>query len=168
MMQRAAVLTISDRCSRGEAEDRSGPAVIERLSVGGWTVPIHEVLPDEAGKIAHRLAGLVDSGEVDAIFTTGGTGVAPRDVTPEATRAILDKEIPGLAERMRAEGARHTPFASLSRALAGTRGSVLIVNLPGSPQGAVESLDAILDLAPHVIRLLHGDTGHEDAAKRPG
>jgi len=118
------------------------------------------VLPDEAGRIAERLAELADSGSVAAIFTTGGTGIALRDVTPEATRSILDREIPGFGELMRSKGRESTPLAVLSRSLAGTRGRVLIVNLPGSPRGAVESLDAIVELAPHVLDLLHGKTEH--------
>jgi len=119
-----------------------------------------EVVPDEAPEISARLATLADGGQVSAIFTTGGTGVGPRDVTPEATRAVLHREIPGLGEVMRTEGRKFTPLAALSRAVAGTRGAVLIVNLPGSPKGAVESLDAIVELAPHVLELLRGRTEH--------
>ena len=110
--------------------------------------------------ITGRLASLADGGQISAIFTTGGTGVAPRDVTPEATRAVLDREIPGMAEVMRARGREATPLAALSRSVVGTRGLVLIVNLPGSPKGAVESLDAIVELAPHVLELLRGKTEH--------
>jgi molybdenum cofactor synthesis domain-containing protein len=142
----AAVLTISDSAAAGARADRSGPAVRERLEQLGWKVPLLEVI--------------ADSGHVSAIFTTGGTGVAPRDCTPEATRAVLDREIPGIPEVMRARGREATPFASLSRSVAGTRGLVLIVNLPGSPKGAVESLDAIVELAPHVLDLLRGKTEH--------
>ena len=117
-------------------------------------------MPDEIDRIGARLRELADGGQVFAIFTTGGTGVARRDVTPEATRAAIDREIPGLAELMRARGLEKTPRAVLSRAVAGTRGNVLIVNLPGSPRGAVESLDAIVELVPHVLDLLQGHTEH--------
>jgi molybdenum cofactor synthesis domain-containing protein len=140
--------------------DRSGPAVRERLEQLGWRVTVTQVIPDEVDEIGTRLATLADSEEVSAIFTTGGTGVSPRDVTPEATRAILDREIPGLGELMRAKGREKTPLAVLSRSLAGTRGNVLIVNLPGSSNGAVESLDAIVELVPHVLELLRGQTEH--------
>ncbi len=162
-MINAAVLTISDSVNAGVRADRSGPAVRERLEQLGWKVSVMEVIPDEAAEITGRLATLADGGQVSAIFTTGGTGVAPRDVTPEATRAALDREIPGLAEVMRARGREATPLAALSRSVAGTRGRVLIVNLPGSPKGALESLDAIVELAPHVLELLRGQTEHAAA-----
>ena len=162
-MTSAAVLTISDSVTQGTRVDRSGPAVRERLEQLGWRVSAVEVLPDEAGEIGSRLATLADGGQVSAIFTTGGTGVAPRDVTPEATRAVIEREIPGLGELMRARGRESTPLAVLSRAVAGSRGRVLIVNLPGSPKGAVESLDAIVELVPHVLELLRGQTDHATA-----
>jgi molybdenum cofactor synthesis domain-containing protein len=158
-MIEAAVLTISDSAHAGTRPDRSGPAVRARLEQLGWRVSV-EVLPDEADRIRARLVEVADAGGVSAIFTTGGTGVAPRDVTPEATRAVLDKEIPGLAELMRMRGRESTPLAVLSRAVAGTRGPVLIVNLPGSVRGAVESLDAIVEVVPHVLELLQGHTEH--------
>ena len=162
-MIKAAVITVSDSVSAGKRTDRSGPAVRERLEELGWSVPVVEVVPDEVDEIGSRLAVLADHGQVAAIFTTGGTGVALRDVTPEATRAILDREIPGLGEMMRARGREATPLAALSRAVAGTRGKVLIVNLPGSPKGALESLDAIVEVVPHVLDLLRGQTEHAAA-----
>lgn len=161
-MIRVAVLTVSDGCHRGEREDRSGPAVRQLCLDCGWHVPVSAVLPDEAGGISSWLRDTADSGLVDVIFTTGGTGVAPRDVTPEATRAVIDRDIPGIAELMRAEGRKSALYAPLSRGIAGTRGRVLIVNLPGSPKGAVQSLGAIVKLVPHVIGLLAGDTGHPE------
>jgi len=162
-MTNAAVVTISDSVSAGTRSDRSGPALRDRLEQLGWRVTVMEVIPDDAGEIEARLSTLADGGRVAAIFTTGGTGVALRDVTPEATRAIIDREIPGLAELMRARGRESTPLAVLSRSVAGTRGKVLIINLPGSPKGAVESLDAIVELVPHVLELLGGRTEHAAA-----
>jgi len=161
----AAVLTISDSASAGARADRSGPAVRERLEQLGWRVTVMEVVPDEAPQIGARLATLADGEQVAAIFTTGGTGIAARDVTPEATRAILHREIPGFGELMRSKGRESTPLAALSRSVAGTRGRVLIVNLPGSPRGAVESLDAIVELVPHVLELLRGQTEHVTAQR---
>jgi len=162
-MINAAVLTISDSVAAGTRTDRSGPAVRERLEQLGWKVSVVETIADEVDEISRRLATLADGGQVAAIFTTGGTGLAKRDVTPEATRTVLDREIPGFGELMRLKGRESTPLAALSRSLAGTRGRVLIVNLPGSPKGAVESLDAIVELAPHVLDLLQGQTEHAAA-----
>ena len=159
-MTHAGVITISDSASQGARADLSGPAVRERLERLGWMVSVLEVLPDSAAVISERLRTLADGGQLAAIFTTGGTGVAARDVTPEATRAVLDRDIPGLSEVMRAKGRNSTPLAALSRGVCGTRGNVLIVNLPGSPSGAVESLDAIVDLVPHILELLSGRTDH--------
>jgi molybdopterin adenylyltransferase len=158
---RAAVLTVSDSVAAGIKEDGSGPAVRERLESRGWRVTLTAVLPDEAEQIAAWLVQVSSSGEVEAIFTTGGTGVAARDVTPEATRSVIERDVPGLPEKMRLEGSKHTPLAALSRGVAGVRGRVLIVNLPGSPKGAVQSLDAIVELTPHIVKLLHGETAHE-------
>ena len=159
-MINAAVVTISDTCYEKSRRDASGPAVRERLEQMGWTVLATEVLPDEQHLIAERLSALADGGKVSAIFTTGGTGVSGRDVTPEAVRAVIGKEIPGFGELMRSKGLEHTALAALSRSIAGTRGSTLIVALPGSPKGAVQSLNAIVDLVPHVLELLRGETAH--------
>jgi molybdopterin adenylyltransferase len=149
-----AVLTISDASWMKMRKDESGPAVKARLEARGWVTPIVEILPDERPLIEKRLRELADSSEYAVIFTTGGTGPAPRDVTPEATLAVIERQMPGLSERMRAEGARVTPFAALSRGVSGIRGNTLIVNLPGSPKGAVESADAILDLIPLIVQLM--------------
>jgi molybdenum cofactor synthesis domain-containing protein len=165
-MIHAAVLTISDSVAGGKRTDLSGPAVRERLERLGWSVAVLEALPDDLDLISSRLATLADGQQVAAIFTTGGTGVAARDVTPEATRAVIEREIPGIGELMRSRGRDSTPLAVLSRGLAGVRGQVLIANLPGSPRGAGESLDAIMDVVPHVLQLLRGETSHEGGPKR--
>jgi molybdenum cofactor synthesis domain-containing protein len=163
-MIRVAVVTVSDSASGGSREDLSGPAVVARCEALGWTVQRREVVADDQTRIARLLVELAASGECDLVVTTGGTGVAARDVTPEATRAIIEKEIPGLAELMRTDGLKHTRRAVLSRGIAGSRGATLIVNLPGSPKGAVQSLDSISDLVAHVADLLHGFTGHAPSA----
>jgi molybdopterin adenylyltransferase len=155
-----AVLTVSDSVTAGTRQDRSGPVLAGRLVELGYEVATLQVVPDDRQKIAAKLTSLADDGGVHAIFTTGGTGITLRDVTPEATRDIVDREIPGIGELMRAEGRLKTPTAPLSRALAGHRGPVLIVNLPGSPKGAVESLNAIVNLVPHMVDLLRGKTEH--------
>ncbi|HUS07670.1 MAG TPA: MogA/MoaB family molybdenum cofactor biosynthesis protein [Bryobacteraceae bacterium] len=166
MTLRAAVITVSDSVDAGTRRDASGPAVGERLQALGWQVTA-AVVPDEVDRIAQRIAALADSGDVDVIFTTGGTGIAARDVTPEATLGVIEREIPGIAECIRMEGRRATPKSILSRGVAGTRGLSLIVNLPGSPAGAVDSLDLIVDLVPHVVELLHGNTEHGINSKLP-
>lgn len=160
-MIRVAVLTISDSVSAGTREDRSGPALRQRLEHLGYQVTLTRTVPDDRPQIAATLRELADSNGLAAIFTTGGTGIAPRDVTPEATREVIEREIPGLGELMRAEGRKSVATAPLSRALAGSRGRTLIVNFPGSPRGAVESLDAIVDLVPHIVDLLNGNTEHK-------
>ena len=159
-MKPVAVITVSDSVFDGKRADGSGPAVKARLEQLGWLVTVEDVVPDDLRLIGGLLTSLADGGQVCAIFTTGGTGVAARDLTPEATRAVIEREIPGLGELMRASGRASTPFAALSRATAGIRGRVLIVNLPGSPKGAVESLNAIVELVPHVLKLLSGQTEH--------
>jgi molybdopterin adenylyltransferase len=156
----AVVFTISDSSHAGTREDVSGPAVRQRLQELGWTVVVNEIMPDDPVWISRRLAEVADGGASDAIFTTGGTGVALRDVTPEATRSVIEREIPGLGEWMRMSGRNSTKMSILSRGIAGTRGRSLIVNLPGSPRGALESLNAIMDVVPHVIELLRGKTEH--------
>lgn len=159
MSRKAAVLTISDSGFHGTREDRSGPAVTARLVEEGYEVVRHGLSPDDREIIAAHLRDLSATPEI-AIFTTGGTGVTERDITPEATRDVIEKELPGFGEQMRAHGLKFTPKAVLSRALAGTRNGCLIVNLPGSPKAAVESIDAILELVPHVLDLINGRTGH--------
>ncbi|HYL77435.1 MAG TPA: MogA/MoaB family molybdenum cofactor biosynthesis protein [Bryobacteraceae bacterium] len=161
-MINAAIVTVSDSAVQGTRPDSSGPKLRERIESLGWTVAAQELVPDEADQIAATLRRLADTAVASVILTTGGTGVALRDVTPEATRAVIEREIPGIGEQMRAEGRKNTPFAVLSRGLAGTRGRSLIVNLPGSPKGALESFDAIAKLIPHIVDLLEGRTGHAD------
>ena len=156
---RVSVLTISDSVAAGKYEDRSGPAVVTRCTKLGWNVASTAVLADDRAAIESHLKKLADSDSADLILTNGGTGVGPRDVTPEATLAIAERLIPGFAEHMRAEGAKKMHRALLSRAVAAIRRNTIIVNLPGSPTGAVESLDAIADLLPHAVAVLHG-AGH--------
>jgi len=157
---RANILVMSDASSRGQRPDLSGPIVRDILQTHGWHVSAIEILPDLQVTIQKKLQILTDWEGCDAVVTTGGTGVSPRDVTPEATRAVIEREIPGLAELMRAEGAKKTRRAVLSRGLVGVRKCKLIVNLPGSPKGARESLESIVDLLPHVIDLIQGRTAH--------
>ena len=153
---RVAILTVSDSVSRGTGEDRSGPGLVERCKALGWEVVSREICADDRGKIEAFLKMVADSREADLILTTGGTGLGPRDVTPEATMAVCERMIPGFAEQMRAEGIKRTPRAILSRAVAGIRGTSIVINLPGSPKGAVESLDAVAELLPHAVDVVHG------------
>lgn len=155
----AAVLTVSDSCARGEKTDLSGPAVAAALEKRGFQVVRRAVVADESGAIQEKLIELCRSARL--VVTTGGTGIAPRDVTPEATRAVCDRLVEGLAEQMRSQGVRKTGFAALSRAVCGIRGTSLILNLPGSPAGAVESLETVMEVLPHALDLLEGNTEHE-------
>jgi molybdopterin adenylyltransferase len=154
----AAVITVSDSCARGERVDLSGPAVAEVLKKFGFRVAATRIVQDDSMQIQNALVHLAL--EVRFIVTTGGTGIAPRDVTPEATEAICERLIDGVGERMRVEGLKRTPFAALSRGVCGVREKTLILNLPGSPSGAVESLEAVMGLIPHALNLLDGKTEH--------
>lgn len=158
---KATVITVSDRCSRGERVDTGGPAVRQFLEENGFTVVALEIVPDELDQIQAMLVRHCDL--ADLVVTTGGTGIAARDITPEATRGIATRIIEGVAERMRAEGAKKTPMAALSRGLCAIRGRSLILNLPGSPKGAVESVAAVINLLPHAIDLLRGKTAHAES-----
>lgn len=153
---RVFVLTVSDSVSSGKTEDRSGPAVAARCRELGWEILPAEVIADDFTAIQTLLRRTADASSADLILTTGGTGFGPRDVTPEATIAVAERLAPGLAEHMRAEGLKKTKLAVLSRGVTAIRGTSIIINLPGSPRGAVESLDAIAELLPHAIRVLHG------------
>jgi len=156
---KAGVLTISDRSSQGLREDLGGPAVSRWLLEQGVTTACAEIVPDELEIIAAKLKDWADGGALDLILTTGGTGLSPRDVTPEATMQVLDRLIPGFGEQMRAESLKKTPMAILSRAVAGIRSRTLIVNLPGSPKGALENLEAIWGAVPHAVAKIQGDQG---------
>ena len=155
----AAVLTVSDSSARGERPDLSGPAVAEALRKAGFSVMATEIIPDDQIPIQQAITRL--AGKARLIVTTGGTGIAKRDVTPEATRAVCDRLLEGVAEKMRFEGGKKTPFAALSRGVCGVRGESVILNVPGSPKGAVDSLNAVIDLLPHALQLLSGNTKHE-------
>jgi molybdenum cofactor synthesis domain-containing protein len=153
---RVAVLTISDSVSRGEREDLSGPAVVAFCRGLGWEIVETMHVSDDLAAVQQRLRDLADSRRFDLLLTTGGTGIGPRDNAPEATQAIADRVIPGIAEEMRRKGLDKTPTAVLSRGLAVTRGKTLILNVPGSPKGAIESIEAVAHLLPHAVHVLHG------------
>lgn len=161
-----AIITVSDRSARGERPDVSGPALAERVRAEGWDVVRTEILPDDREQIAETLGRWADSGDCDVILTTGGTGFAPRDVTPEATLAVIERTAPGIPEAMRAASLAVAPHAMLSRLAAGIRKRALIINLPGSPRGAVESLEVVIAVLPHAVDLLREDPGAE-ARHRP-
>ena len=167
MTLRFGILTVSDRSSRGERPDLSGPALADVVRARGWTASLLDVVPDDRAQIASTLTGWCARADLDVILTTGGTGFAPRDVTPEATRSVVEREAPGLAEAIRAESLRVTKHAMLSRAVAGIRGRTLILNLPGSPKGAVESLQVVADVLEHAVKLLREDVDAEAGHKSP-
>jgi len=161
MTIRFGIITLSDRSSRGERDDLSGPALASFIQTENCSVLKQLILPDDESALRQTLIEWADSGEVDVILTTGSTGFAPRDIAPEATRAVIQKEAPGLAELMRAESLKKTKHAALSRAIAGIRARTLIINLPGSPKGAVENLQFIFSILSHAIQLLHDDPNSE-------
>lgn len=161
MTLRFGILTVSDRSSRGQRADLSGPALADFVRARGWDASLLHVVADERAQIASTLTGWCARGDLDILLTTGGTGFAPRDVTPEATRDVIEREAPGLAEAIRAESLKATPHAMLSRGLAGIRGRTIIINLPGSPKGAVESLQAVAGVLEHAVKLLREDAGAE-------
>jgi molybdenum cofactor synthesis domain-containing protein len=154
----AAVLTVSDSSAQGRRPDLSGPAVAKLLETHNFEVVEMAVVPDDQAVIGETLVRLAAKARL--VVSTGGTGIGPRDVTPEATRAVCGRLLEGIAERMRSEGARKTPFAALSRAVCGVHAQSLVLNLPGSPAGAVESLESVIQLLPHALQLLAGNTEH--------
>jgi len=166
MTIRFGILTLSDRSSRGERADASGPALANLIQAEGWSVVKQALLPDEESAIREILTSWADGSEMDIILTTGGTGFSPRDVTPEATRAIIEREAPGLAEAMRAASLRVTPHAMLSRIVTGIRRKTLIINLPGSPKGAVENFQVVIPVLPHAVQLLQENPTSESTHYR--
>ena len=159
-MIHVGIMTVSDRCFRGEREDQSGPQLAALLPQDEYAIFLRVMVPDDEGEIAQQLEAMCDAG-CDVVLTTGGTGFSPRDVTPEATVSILDRNAPGIAEMLRAEGMRRMPLAALSRGIAGIHGRTLIVNLPGSPGAVREGMETLLPLLPHAVALLRGESaGH--------
>lgn len=161
MVLRFAILTVSDRSSRGERPDLSGPALADLITGQGGQVVRQAVVPDERAVLQETMSSWVDQDDLDILLTTGGTGFSLRDITPEATRAVIEREAPGLVEAMRQESLKVTPHAMLSRAVAGIRGRVLIINLPGSPKAALENIRLVLPVLPHAVELLRGDPDAE-------
>ena len=161
MTIRFGILTVSDRSARGEREDASGPVLARLVEEYAWTVSRRSVLPDNESAIRELLIAWADGGELDVVLTTGGTGFSPRDVTPEATRVVIEREAPGLAEAMRAASLRVTPHAMLSRVVVGIRKKTIIINLPGSPKGAAENLLVVIPVLPHAVQLLREDPASE-------
>ena len=164
---RFGILTVSDRSFRGEREDVSGPVLESRVIELGWQIRRKGILPDDLSSLRNLLVEWADSSELDVILTTGGTGFAPRDITPEATLAVIERNAPGLAEAMRAEGLRITPHAMLSRAIAGIRKRTLIINLPGSPKAALENMNVLIPILPHAIQLLREEPDAESGHHHP-
>jgi molybdopterin adenylyltransferase len=158
-VNRAHVVTVSDGAFHGKRDDKSGPALVALLSRGGFEVGDPEVVPDELERISEALLTAVARG-VDLVVATGGTGLGPRDVTPQAMSGLIDFEVPGIGEEMRRAGGGSTPLAALSRSMAGVRGRTLLLSVPGSPNGAAQSLEAVMPILGHAIQLLHGDTSH--------
>ena len=165
MTLRFGILTVSDRSSRGERADLGGPALADFVTSRGWLASARDIVPDDRERIASALRAWSARGDLDVILTTGGTGFAPRDVTPEATRDVIERDAPGLAEAIRAASLKITPHAMLSRAVSGIRGQTLILNLPGSPKGAVESLQVVADVLEHAVQLLREDSNAEAGHK---
>jgi len=159
-VSRAHVITVSDGATHGQREDKSGPALVGILYANQYEITGPEIVPDERDRIAAAITRAVDSGS-NLVITTGGTGLGPRDVTPQATASVLDYDVPGLTELMRRTGLESTPMAALTRGVAGVRGQTLVINVPGSPKGAVESLEAVMPVLEHALALLRGDTKHE-------
>jgi len=164
-MLNAGILTISDKGSQGQRQDESGSVIRESLSSLDSRIVAYDIVPDEADTIAAKLAQWADNGEIDLILTTGGTGLAPRDTTPEATLSILDKVAPGFTEAMRAETSKATPYAILSRAVAGVRKKCLIINLPGSPKAVRECLEVVLPSIPHAVEIIKGEVTEHTASR---